>query len=47
VHVARTVLALTQMETIGRKVAVVLVGLLIAMAMAVVLRLQVIAVSDL
>jgi uncharacterized membrane protein YccC len=35
--------ALTQMEIIGRRFAVVLVGLLIAMALAVVLWLQVIA----
>jgi hypothetical protein len=36
-----------QMEIIGRRFVVVLVGLLIAMAIAVVLRLQVIAILDL
>jgi hypothetical protein len=35
------------METTGRRLAVLLVGLLIAMAIAVVLRLQVIAILDL
>jgi hypothetical protein len=35
------------METIGGRVAVLLVGLLIAMAIAVVLRLHVIAILDL
>jgi hypothetical protein len=42
-HVARAMGALTQMETIGRRLAVILVGLLIATAIAVILRLQVIA----
>jgi hypothetical protein len=46
-HVARAMRALTQMEIIGRRLAVLLVGLLIAMAIAVVLRLQVIAILDL
>jgi hypothetical protein len=46
-NVARAVWALTQMEMIGRRLAVVLVGLLIAMAIAVVLRLHVIAIPDL
>jgi hypothetical protein len=42
-NVARAVGALTQMEMIGRRLAVVLVGLLIATAIAVVLRFQIIA----
>jgi hypothetical protein len=42
-HLARAVGALMQIVIIGRRFAVILVGLLIAMAIAVVLRLQVIA----